>query len=124
MRKIIVLATVAAMAFPAIMAAQYTRRACTATATGAPYEGPAATLHGTLKALTKKEITIEVDPDQSLTIRRTRKTQFLKDGQPVKPSDIPLGTAVAVDTKQDPDLKLSALSLTIATAKPAPAPPQ
>jgi hypothetical protein len=116
MRNIIVVFALLAVVFPAALPGQYTRRVRTGTSTAnaGPYAGPAATLHGTLKSLTKKEIIIDVDPDQSLTVRLTKKTRFQKDGQPIKPSDIAIGTTVALDAKQDPDLKLSALLVTIA----------
>lgn len=80
----------------------------------AQHPEPAATLHGNLKSLTKSEITINVDADQDLTLRRTRRTKFLKGGREIRPNDIPVGAAVTVEATTDPDLKLSARSVTVA----------
>jgi hypothetical protein len=108
------------------------RRPSTATATAGPYTGPAVTFHGTLKALTKKELIMDLDAadrthdqaeqteDQSITFRVSRKTKFLKNDQEIKPADIPVGTHLTLDATRDGDLKLSALNVMVAVppAKP------
>jgi len=121
---------------PVLCPAQYgysRRRPSTATATAGPYTGPAVTFHGTLKALTKKELIMDLDAadrthdqaeeqteDQSLTFRVSRKTKFLKNDKEIKPADIPVGTHLTLDATRDGDLKLSALNVMVAppTAKP------
>jgi hypothetical protein len=117
-----------ALLLPARLPAQYSRRRgpAAATANSGPYSGPAVTFNGTVKALTKKELTVDLDPTdpgaerQSLTFRLSKKTKFLKDDQPVKPSDIEVGTHIALDATRDGDLKLSALNVMVAPlGKPA-----
>ena len=90
-----------------------------ATATSGPYSGPAVTFHGTLKALTKKELIVDLDAEpgqeqQSLTFRFSKKTKFLKDDKDIKPTDLAVGTHIAVDATRDGDQKLSALNVTTA----------
>jgi hypothetical protein len=101
-----------------------------ATANSGPYAGPAVAFNGTVKALTKKELTLDLDrPDpgadqQSLTFRLTKKTKFLKDDQPIKMSDIELGTHISLDATRDGDLKFSALNVMVAPLdKPSGKPP-
>lgn len=84
--------------------------------TGA-YGGPAVTFHGKLKDITKKEIVIETDEDQTIEIRRYRKTKFMKNDREVKPEDIPVGALLTVDITQDPDLKPVALNVFVDPVK-------
>ena len=51
---------------------------------------------------------------QTLTFRLSKKTKFLKGDQPIKASDIELGTHISLDATRDGDLKLSALNVIIA----------
>lgn len=128
MRYIAMFPVLLALLLPARLPAQYSRRRgpAAATANSGPYSGPAVTFNGTVKALTKKELTVDLDPTdpgaerQSLTFRLSKKTKFLKDDQPVKPSDIEVGTHIALDATRDGDLKLSALNVMVAPpGKPA-----
>jgi hypothetical protein len=77
----------------------------------------AGSFHGKLKELTSKEIMIETDDDQIVSIHRARKTKFLKGTQSIKASDIDLETMVTVDASEDVDLSLTALSVTVDTPK-------
>ena len=116
-----------ALLLPAKLPAQYSRRRLgSATATSGPYNGPAVTFNGTVKTLTKKELTLDLDPPdpgadrQTLTFRLSKKTKFLKGDQAIKPSDIGLGTHISLDATRDGDAKFSALNVMVATAgKPA-----
>jgi hypothetical protein len=130
MRHIAILPVLLALLLPALLPAQggYSRRRgpASATANSGPYSGPAVTFNGTLKALSKKELIVDLDstePDaerQSLTFRFSKKTKFLKDDQPIKPSDIEVGTHITLDATRDGDLKLSALNVMVAPpGKPA-----
>ncbi len=128
MRYIAMFPVLLALLLPARLPAQYSRRRgpASATSNSGPYNGPAVTFNGTVKALTKKELTVDLDPTdpgaerQSLTFRLSKKTKFLKDDQPVKPSDIEVGTHIALDATRDGDLKLSALNVMVAPlGKPA-----
>jgi hypothetical protein len=78
-----------------------------------PYGGPAVTLHGTLKFLSKKEIVIETEDAQAINIRRSGKTKFFKDNKEVKPSEIAVGALLAVDVTKDPDLQPSAIAVIV-----------
>jgi hypothetical protein len=127
MRYIAVFSVLIALLLPARLAAQYSRRgAARATATSGPYGGPAVTFNGTVKVLTKKELTVDLDrpdPDadqQSLTFRISKKTKFLKGEQPIKPTDIEVGAHISLDATRDGDLKFSALNVMLAAPdKPA-----
>lgn len=122
MRHLAILLVLLALLLAARLPAQYTRRRgpASATANSGPYSGPAVTFNGTVKVLTKKELVVDLDrpdPDaeqQSLTFRLSKKTRFLKDDQPVKPSDIEAGTHITLDATRDGDLKFSALNVMVA----------
>ena len=125
MRYLAMFPVLLALLWPALLPAQYARRRgpVSATANSGPYAGPAVTFNGTVKALTKKELTVDLDPTdpdaerQSLTFRLSKKTKFLKDDQPIKPSDIEVGAHISLDATRDGDLKLSALNVMVAPAK-------
>ena len=128
MRYIAIFPVILALLLPVRMPAQYypRRGPVAATATSGPYSGPAVTFNGTVKALTKKEIIVDLDPAdsgadrQSLTFRVSKKTKFLKGDQPIKPSDIALGMHISLDATREGDLKFSALNVMVAAAgKPA-----
>jgi len=128
MRYLATFLVLLALSLPARLPAQYSRRRgpVSATANSGPYGGPAVTFNGTVKALAKQELTVDLDPTgpgaerQSLTFRVSKKTRFLKDDQPVKPSDIEVGTHISLDATRDGDLKLSALNVIVAPPdKPA-----
>ena len=74
---------------------------------------PAATMHGTLKKITSKDIIIVVEGDQAVTIDRTHKTKFLRDGKDVKPADILVGSVLTIDVSHDPQLAPLALTVTV-----------
>jgi hypothetical protein len=121
MRHTVIFAVLLALWLPTHLSAQYSRRRLSsATATSGPYTGPAVTFNGTLKSLTKKELVVDLDPAdgdterQSLTFRFSKKTKFSKDDQPIKPTDIEVGTHISLDATRDGDLKLSALNVFIA----------
>lgn len=96
------------------------RRSSVATATAGPYGGPAVTFNGTVKSMSKKEITIDLDAEEeSLTLRRSGKTKFFKNDQEIKADDITVGTHVTLDATRDGDQKLSALKVMVAPAAKA-----
>lgn len=105
---------------PALLPGQYYPRDIYFPGTPKPgsYKGVAGSFHGKLKDLTGKEITIETDNDgQILSIHRSHKTKFFKGTQPIKPSDIDLGTPVTVEAKEEVDLSLSAVSVIVDAPK-------
>jgi len=124
MRLVLVLAVLLTLLLPGSAPGQVARRRgpVAATATAGPYSGPAVTFRGTLKALTKKELIMDLDAteagteQQSVTFRITRKTKFSKNDRESKPSDLAIGTHVTVDATRDGDLKLSALNVMTASS--------
>lgn len=130
MRQIAMLPLLVAFLLPALLLAQggYSRRRgpATATANSGPYNGPAVTFNGTVKAISKKDLTVDLDltdpgaEQQSLTFRFSKKTKFVKNDQPIKPTDLEVGTHITLDATRDGDLKLSALNVMVAPpgAKP------
>jgi hypothetical protein len=122
MRNILVGAALLVLMTAAVLPGQYSRRRTVATATAGPYNGPAVTFNGTVKALTKKQIIIDLDAEQeSLTLRRSGKTKFFKDDKEIKADDIPVGTHVTLDATRDGDQKLSALKVMVAPVGTVPA---
>lgn len=77
----------------------------------------AGSFHGKLKDLTNKEITIQTDDDQVVSIHRSHKTKFYKGARTIKASDIDLETMVTVEAAEDVDLSLTAVSVTVDTPK-------
>ena len=76
------------------------------------YQGLTATFHGKLKEITKKEIVLLNDDDQTVSIRRNAKTKFFsKDAKEVKPTELETDTVVTIDVSQDNDLKPTALKV-------------
>ncbi len=74
---------------------------------------PAVTFHGKLKDLDNKELVIVSDDEQELTIYRTHKTKFLKDGKNIKPNAIPIGASLTLDVSHAPDLSLLAVNVLV-----------
>ncbi len=74
---------------------------------------PNPTMEGTLKMLTKKEIVIQLQSDQMLSIRRDHKTKFVEKDKEIKPDSIEVGTPLAIDVKEDLDLKPMAVRVVV-----------
>jgi len=103
--------------------AQMRQRGSTGTSSIAgAYNMPSATMHGTLKKITGKDIIINVEGDQLVTIDRTRKTKFLRAGKEIKPADIAVGSVVTVDVNEDPQLKPLALNVMVESGPTDPEP--
>ena len=73
----------------------------------------AGTFHGKLKDLNGKEIVLQTAEDQTVVIRRSRKTKFWRDGKEVKASGIEVDEMVSVDAVEDVDLKPIAVRVTV-----------
>jgi hypothetical protein len=105
---------------PAILLAQYYPRTRRGGVPGTPNPGAynvAGSFHGKLKELSKKEIMIETEDGQIVSIHRSGKTKFLKGTQSIKASDIDIETPVTVDASEEVDLSLTARSVTVDTPK-------
>lgn len=119
--KILGILLLLGIVLPAILLAQYpypypyshTRRVAPGTPVPPAYKDVAGSFHGKLKELSSKEIMIETDDDQTVSIRRSRKTKFLQGKKSIKPSDIDLETPITVDASEDADLKLTAVNVTV-----------
>jgi hypothetical protein len=111
---------VMAVLLPALLLAQYYPRTRRGVVPGTPNPGAynvAGSFHGKLKELSKKEIMIETEDGQIVSIHRSGKTKFLKGTQSIKASDIDIETPVTVDASEEVDLSLTARSVTVDTPK-------
>lgn len=109
-----ILAWTIAIVLPAVAWSQGIYRRRPTINAAPPVSGvPTPTFEGTLKSLSKKEIVIQLQSDQTLTIRRGRKTKFLENEKDVKPENIALGTPLAVDVKEDLDAKPLAVRVVV-----------
>ncbi len=80
---------------------------------------------GTLRAINKKELELDLEGDQTLTFRRTRKTAFYKGkdtGQAIKEPKIAEGTPLMIEAHKDQWGGLEVVNIFI--PPPAPAPSQ
>ena len=64
-----------------------------------PRQGLIITVHGKLKELKKKQLTVQGDDERIWILRRTSKTKFFRGDKVVKPFEIDLETMVSVDMK-------------------------
>ncbi len=120
MRRGVVPAAVLVLLCPILTHAQRGRRGATgSTVSAPPLKGVVISFHGTLKELSKKTILLQTDDNQIVTLRRTGKTKFLDNDQPVKADDVDLDDKVTIDATEDNDLKLLAT-----TVRRDPAPPR
>ena len=77
------------------------------------YEAAVGVFQGKLKKVNKKEILIENDSNQMVSIRCSQKTKFLKSDQRIRPSDIDLDASVTVDAREDGNLNLLAIKVSV-----------
>jgi hypothetical protein len=105
---------------PALLLAQYPypypqarRNVAPGTPVPPAYKDVAGSFHGKLKELNSKEIMIETDDNQTVSIHRSRKTKFLQGKKSIKPTDIDLETPITIDASEDPDLKLTAVDVIV-----------
>jgi hypothetical protein len=80
---------------------------------GAFYKTAAGIFRGKVKQLNNKEIVIENDAKQMVSIRRSRQTKFFKDDQPIKSSDIDLETPVTIDAREAANVSLLAINVSV-----------
>ncbi|HVN03650.1 MAG TPA: hypothetical protein VMT86_04480 [Bryobacteraceae bacterium] len=119
-RQLAILASLVAICFPLRSPAQYyPRRGSVATVTPGPYHGPAVTFNGTVKAVTKKELIVDLDrrdpadQQETLTFRLSRKTRFLQGDRAIKPEVIAVGMHISLDATREGDQKLSAVDVIV-----------
>jgi hypothetical protein len=80
---------------------------------GAYYKAAAGIFRGKLKLLNNKEIVIENDSKQMVSIRRSNKTKFLRGTLQIKPSDIDLETPVTIDATESASVSLLAVNVSV-----------
>lgn len=80
---------------------------------GVFYKAATGIFRGKVKQLNDKEIVIENDSNQMVSIRRSHKTKFLKNNQPIKPSDIDLETPVTIDASEAANVSLLAINVSV-----------
>ena len=80
---------------------------------GAFYKTAAGIFRGRVKQLNEKEIVIENDAKQIVSIRRSHHTKFFKDNQPIKSSDIDLETPVTIDAREAANVSLLAINVSV-----------
>jgi hypothetical protein len=120
MLKLIRVGVLTGVVLPALLLAQYYPRTRRGVVPGTPNPGAynvAGSFHGKLKELSKKEIMIETEDGQIVSIHRSGKTKFFKGTQSIKPSDIDIETPVTVDATEDVDLTLTARSVSVDVPK-------
>ena len=76
-----------------------------------PLRGVVIDVHGKLKSLNKKSIVVLSDDDKLMTLRRSSKTKFYRDGKEIEPFEIDIESVVTVDVSEDTDLKFLALAV-------------
>ena len=74
-----------------------------------------AIFHGKLKQLTDKEIVIENQSKQMVSIRRSRQTRFLRNNEPIHPTDLDLETPITVEVTERKRI-LAALNVSVDTS--------
>jgi hypothetical protein len=80
---------------------------------GVFYKAAAGIFRGKVMQLNNKEIVIENDSKQMVSIRRSHQTKFLKNNKPISPSDIDLETPVTIDARETSSVNLLALEVSV-----------
>ena len=80
---------------------------------GGFYKAAVGIFRGTVKQLSNKEIVIENDSKQMVSIRRSHQTKFLKNNQQIRPSDIDLETPVTIDAREASSVNLLAIKVSV-----------
>ena len=80
---------------------------------GAYYKAAAGIFRGKLKLLNNREIVVENDSKQMVSIRRSHKTKFLRNNLEIKSSDIDLETPVTVDATESASVSLLAVNVSV-----------
>jgi len=116
MPRIFRIALLLGAVLPAVLTAQgiyRTRRGAPGTPNLPAYKDIAGSFHGKLKSLTKKEIMIETEDEQTVSMRVSGKTKYYKGNEPIKATDIDIETPVTVDASEDSDLKFTAINVIV-----------
>lgn len=77
------------------------------------YDTAIGIFRGKLKKLTNIEIVIENDSKQVVSMRRSQKTKFFRNSEPISPTAIDLDSPVTVEAIEKGGTSLKALSVTV-----------
>ena len=99
---------------PGLVFAQYSRprRGRMGPNNGVP-DGvtPVITVRGVLRSINKKDIVIDSGEDQIVTLKRTKKTKFLKGSKEIKPDDFPDEAKVSIEANRAMNGDLDAINV-------------
>lgn len=74
---------------------------------------PTQTVTGMLRSLNDTQIVVEAEDTRLITLKRTTRTKFLKDGDPMKPADLNPGDHLDVDATQDDEGYFTAVNVNL-----------
>lgn len=74
-------------------------------------QGLLAKFEGTLRSKTTKQLILELEGEQTLTFRVTRKTTFLSGKDKIKPETVEVGSKVMLEATREPNGDLSAVNV-------------
>jgi hypothetical protein len=77
------------------------------------YKTAIGVFHGKLKQLTNKEIVIQNQANQIVSIRRSHRTKSLRNNEPIRPTYIDLDTPVTVAATEESSVSLVALNVSV-----------
>src|SRR5215470_16940507 len=77
---------------------------------------PTQTVTGMLRSLRDEKIVVEAEDTRLISLKRTAKTKFLKDGDPMKPADLTPGDHLEIDATQDDQGYFTAVNVNFAKA--------
>ena len=114
-----VLATLlAAVALSFTLNAQYGhRRGVDTVPAPVPRQNVIVTFKGVLKQMKKKQILIQGEDNQLVTIRRNKATKFFDNEKEIKATDIDLETPISIEANEDTDLKMLAVNVKVTGSK-------
>ena len=93
--------------------AQRRRQTGTQGVNAGTYNLPAVTFRGELKEITSKQIFLDGEDGQTLTIFRNHKTKFLSGDRSIDPKKIEVGTRLTLDVSKNPDGTLLAVNVMV-----------
>ena len=68
-------------------------------------------IEGMLRRIDKDQVVLEADDTRILNFKRSKDTKFLKDGDPIKPSDLKPGDHLLIEASQDDQGFMSAVNV-------------
>lgn len=74
---------------------------------------PLAEFHGVLRSLTKKEVELQTDSEETMVFRRMKKTRFVKEGKDYTPDKFKAGDVVTVEGRKEFNGDLTAYTVTL-----------